>query len=337
MSEDPLVEEWTKNIGSGEAYPVEIVRVARAVKRKCPGDPGVETFASLGNAACKNVERDMHHRLWGLHGLDLKPFFIDVSTKCPDTFGVKPMSLATLAPYEVFAALHRAVPQFGTSVLGSGAVAGVSNYWKSLGEGYQHHVASDPAWATLQASTILLLFHSDGGSIFKNTDISIWSWGSALVGDINTFDGKFLVCVIDEDIKIKHVTDAEIVGYLVWNVAVLESGVHPSVDHRGSPLTGKRLALVGSPLASGWRASCIGTLGDLKEKTKVHRYFRNWQCNFLCEKCLGNRHLQKGSAYDFSAGALWRRLMVTHESYLATSPPLLRSPWTLMRCLCSKM
>ena len=30
--------------------------------------------------------------------------------------------------------------------------------------------------------------------------------------------------------------------------------------------------------------------GDLKEKTEQHRFERNYQCNFLCERCLGVRH-----------------------------------------------
>ena len=71
----------------------------------------------------------------------------------------------------------------------------------------------------------------------------------------------------------------------------------------------------------------IGTQADIKEKVKMNRYSRNWQCNFFCEKCLACRHLPNIGGYDFTHQATWRHMMTSHQNYLATTPEWLRSPW----------
>ncbi len=79
----------------------------------------------------------------------------------------------------------------------------------------------------------------------------------------------------------ERVTDAGVIAFLIWNVSVLESGGFPSTDNMGKALTGSRALLAGLPLAEGWRASCVGTQADLKEKAKCNRFTRNSQANFL--------------------------------------------------------
>jgi hypothetical protein len=131
-----------------------------------------------------------------------------------------------------------------------------------------------------------------------------------------------------EDLKVKWVTDSEIVTFIIWNIKVMESGIFPSTDHLGRPLTGHRATMAGKPLAVGWRATLTSTLSDLKEKVKVHRYPRNYMCIFFCERCLSHRHMSDtGNGYYFADDALWMQMIVSHEQYVLTTPPGYHSPW----------
>lgn len=173
------------------------------------------------------------------------------------------------------------------------------------------------------------MIHSDGGDIYRNTEYSIWSWASVLCDEINTFDTRFLIACVDEEQKVKDVTDAELVRYVLWNIEVMQSGVHPTHDHRGKPLVGQRLLRANTALAGGWRASAVGTQSDLQEEVELHKYTRNYMAKFLCERCLGNRHTQTGSAYDFSPNAMWRSMLISHQTYLAGTVEI--SPWANLR------
>jgi hypothetical protein len=124
-----------------------------------------------------------------------------------------------------------------------------------------------------------------------------------------------------EDLKVKSVTDSEIVTFIIWNIKVMQSGIFPSTDHLGRPVEGYRATMAGKPLAAGWRATLTSTLSDLKEKVKVHRFPRNYTCIFFCERCLSHRHMSDtGNKYYFADDALWMKLLVSHEQYVFTTP-----------------
>jgi hypothetical protein len=147
---------------------------------------------------------------------------------------------------------------------------------------------------------------------------------------MNSHDARHLIVTVEEHRKSPR-TDAEIVNYLAWNLHVMETGLHPFVDHHGNPLDKYRASLAGTPLAGGWRASFYGWTGDIKEKVKQHRFSRAWNCLFLCERCLGCRHLQSGSAYDFNQHAAWKSMLVDHDLYMRSTPPEALSPWCKIR------
>ena len=188
-----------------------------------------------------------------------------------------------------------------------------------------------------QGSFIPCFVHSDGGEVYNSCEYIIWSWSSCLVMGRNTWDFKLFIGMVPDHMRYNHVTDEEIIFYIWWNFEVLESKRHPSVDHLGRPLTGRRAALAGTPIAGAWGASFVAHISDLKERVRIHRFIRYYQCNFLCEKCLGHRWASWANAYDFSDSAKWRELEVTHESYLLSTPPGSRSPfcrfrsWTIHR------
>jgi hypothetical protein len=148
---------------------------------------------------------------------------------------------------------------------------------------------------------------------------------------MDTLDGKHLICLIEANRKVPHTTDAELVEYIKFNLEVLQSGVHPNTDYLYRPLDkhrdNDRYMRAGTPLAQGWRAAFWGWQGDIKEKVKQHKFARNWQCNFLCERCLACRHLPCGNAYNFNDDALWRQLEVDHAQYLRSTPAGILSPW----------
>ena len=87
-------------------------------------------------------------------------------------------------------------------------------------------------------------------------------------------------------------------------------------------------ALVCFPLYYAALSACQG---DGKEKVIQNRYDRHYNCNYLCELCMGNRHRHFCSAYDFGEQAQWRSTITTMHDYLATRVGVNRSPWCRMR------
>ena len=322
------------SIGSGKAPPREIVRLARHLHAKHPEDPAYEWWSSLGGASLTNVERDLHRRSKPWTSKALEPFVIPLTLES-DHDGAYTAQWATLAPYEVFHAIYEAGPQFEVSFLGADGPPGVADYWASYSESMTHHVASEH-WDE-RGSFIPIFLHTDGGECFNDEEFSIWQWSSALAASGNTWDYRIFCTLLPEHRKHGRVTDDELVAYFAWNISVLESKKHPACDHLGRPLQGNRANRAGLPIAGPWGAAFVGHLCDLKERVKVKKFQRNFQCNFLCEKCLGCRHLVEGNAYDMAEGALWTKLLVTHEGYLASTSPSDLSPfvrfrsWTIQR------
>ena len=209
---------------------------------------------------------------------------------------------------------------------GNGGVDGVSQYWDHMSR-VGHHVCG-----SIDASaTIPIAVHSDGGEVYTSTEFSMYSWSSCLTTDISTFDSKHVICVLPEEMKVKHTTDKQIIEFIQWSLGVMESGKHPVAGFLNQPLSRSRTERAGTDLAGGWKAALSCTLGELKEKVKVHRYHRNYNCNFLCEKCLACKHLAKGNAYDFRDAVLWRRMRVCHRLYLSSTTVHDRSPWCSSR------
>ena len=126
---------------------------------------------------------------------------------------------------------------------------------------------------------------------------------------------------------VNDITEAQITNFFKWNLEVMASGVHPVTDHLGRRLKGDRAAKAHQPLAGGYRAVFNGWCGDLKERVKVHRFCRSFNRNFVCERCLGCRHLAFGNAYEFRRGAAWRRMKVSTAMYMQSTPRDELSPW----------
>ncbi len=148
-----------------------------------------------------------------------------------------------------------------------------------------------------------------------------------MVGDIDTLNSKHLMCLVEECVKIPHVTDEYLIAFIRYNLEVMQSGVFPSVGFRGQKLDKDRQKLAGLPLAGGWRAAFFGCQADTKEKVKQNRFMRNWQASFICERCLASRLVESGNPYDFREGSNWMKLLVDHDLYIRSTPPESLSPW----------
>ena len=148
---------------------------------------------------------------------------------------------------------------------------------------------------------------------------SVYHWSTPFTYDIDYRDSKLYMFMIDEHSMVPGGTEDEITDFICFCQETLESGVYPSTLHdRKTPVTGHRAKVAGQPLASGMRASFTGWTGDIKERVRVHKFPRHYQCNFLCEKCLGCKHLPNGNAYDFAPDAGWKGMLISqrHNKYI---------------------
>lgn len=163
--------------------------------------------------------------------------------------------------------------------------------------------------------TIPLSFHSDGVDMYNGTPFRVYQISSALAHDIDVEDGKLFNGALEEKLC-TSATNSRVTSYWQWNLDILESGIHPAKDFDGNPWLDFRKDRAGQPLMGDWRGSFYAWTGDLKEEAQQHLFHRNYQCTFLCKKCLASREPDVAYAYDFSPTAEWKELLVSHSLYL---------------------
>ena len=238
------MDHWISAASSGDSHINAIRRTAEALHAKHPADVGYKFFARLGNKKGKNVERDFHRRLQAAYGSDLEPYFIKIplhGIENPDS--IEMVNVATIAPYEMFAELYKHRSSFDEFVLGGNRCP--AEFWTALAK----HNSVDHEVMGKRRTTIPTYWHTDGGEVYKDCEFSIWSWTSALVGDVDSVNAKHLVLAIEEARKVHHLTDAFIVKYINFNLQVMVSGKYPDTNWLGEPLDARRARLAGTPLA----------------------------------------------------------------------------------------
>jgi hypothetical protein len=106
--------------GIGAQHPHTAVKYARLVHDLGVSDCSVQYFAALGDGDMHNVQRNLHRRIKASYGLE--PFVINVPMLSKDGNGLVQTELSTIAPYELFSAMHTAGPAvFMAACLGSSA------------------------------------------------------------------------------------------------------------------------------------------------------------------------------------------------------------------------
>eukprot|EP00969_Alexandrium_andersonii_P104078 4593696-Alexandrium_andersonii.AAC.1 len=143
----------------------------------------------------------------------------------------------------------------------------LQEYWERLGSHTPHPMNDDPALAPYRHCTFPLYWHSDGVEIYQDVDFTVGSWSSVATVDVSSYDRQNLSFVIaTADFTADMYT--ELVAFLSWSDAALRPGLHPLVDHAGTPFppNSRRKHLAGTTLANGWRGALAGWQADLKEK-----------------------------------------------------------------------
>ena len=246
---------------------------------------------------------------------------------------------ATLQPYELFSLLWKHQEQFQKVFLGDYDEDAVGSYWDAMlqSDWDTCPIRTHPELYEHRNKVMPWFIHSDGGEVYKGSSYTIYNWCSPFAHAVDPRDSRLYILMVEEAIR-TTLTEGEITQYLRYQDDVMRSGVHPRLDFHGKPVTGKKIDLIDTKLAGGWRCCFTAWTGDIKEETKVHKLSRNYNCHFFCKKCLGCRHKQSGNAYDFRPNAFWMRNLVSHRTYLLTTPPASQSPyvsldgWTIYRC-----
>lgn len=109
--------------------------------------------------------------------------------------------------------------------------------------------------------------HWDGVYAYKSsgarTEYLVASWGSAIASGDCLYT-KQVLCWFEVDV-----------------VRVMRTGNFPRVD-----LSGSAVPLAGQDFCGEYTAEWCGFKHDWKAKKELHRYFRSWQSNEICERDL---------------------------------------------------
>ena len=307
----------------GKLTPTQAAKYARLSTHQ---SAGMKKVAALGTRAGTNVERDLHRRLKCLSSVE--PMLIRVPIKDVHKTGKVEMDLACLAPYEIFSELYRAGwGNFEASMLGPSGAAAATEFWDhslrcSWGRAHQ----ANNALFKSRSKLIPLSFFSDGIAVYTNRDFNVFLMKSQLVWEGDVMDVVYFIAVL-ETILMTPATRRVIANFEIWNMRVLEGLIHPPKGFDRDFTDSRRIKRSGTLIASGWGATFSSLNHDIVEETKLHMFQRNYLCNFLCKRCLGNRHLDVGCAYNMSASRDVGDLLCDHAHYLATTPFGQQSVW----------
>jgi hypothetical protein len=164
----------------------EAVTLARSF---CSGpwkDDALAALASLATTKSTHAERDLHTWLTDAFGIELEPYYIDVTVRATDpALESETIRLATVPFYEYIAAAYALGPKvFNTVFVGPGGMDEMYKFWtnaRRLPFGANHSgLAGD-----VNLSFVLpIQHHCDGAAFMNKVEYNIFSISSATtVGD----------------------------------------------------------------------------------------------------------------------------------------------------------
>ena len=172
-----------------------------------------------------------------------------------------------------------------------------------------------------------IIWHVDGGEMFKRTEYDVWSFQSLTAGlSGNVFDLKFPSHVMQTALlatkKIRREAQKRIAQYLGYchKYALLNEGPDQPFD---SESFDRRLA--GKPLMrNGWRAAFVGCKADAKARMQVNNFIHYYNTTHICDGCFATQAYKKAPKPllfgDFGDDALWKSTVISHEAYMAMTP-----------------
>ena len=161
-------------------HPVQIVRICNEMRSDGLQCEVADRVARLGGDGMQpsHIERDLHRWLSGLFGVTLEPSYLTLTLDNPQAEGLQTVEFPVLAMHEALHAISNAGwPQFNMTLIGDEGTDGISHFWEwalSQKWGQMHPVAGDGGDLS---RTLGILWHMDGGSMFKNTEYDAWSGG----------------------------------------------------------------------------------------------------------------------------------------------------------------
>ena len=226
---------------------------------------GANLLASIGSYGkyLANAERDFHRRVH----LPIEPY--KVQTVISTEKGPREATLHVLLPHELAHQLYAHEPShFHSRFLSVDGVEALRSFGQNSEEEewFAHH---PDAAAIRQSPTnfIPVRIHGDDAPLHKThhgSSMYVLQWTSCMCRLSSWLSRCLMVCMLFDAI-LKNVSLRPIWRVLIWSFDVLASGVMPSMDHDGEPLTGPgRLASAGKQVAGGFKFILCQILGDWK-------------------------------------------------------------------------
>ncbi len=336
MEPSALADSLLSALGTGGSCVRTIVDHSRAaVADEGACSEAIKKIASVGSRGehRQNEERDLLTWLQNLNGIDATPQFLKLMLNSKKTSAEAVETRVPVLPiHEMIHSIHGCgETEFRNRLLGPDGALGVKRYWEN---------ALKQPWAQLHPTlkdperTLPLYFHADGVEIYTSSEYVVWSWSTPTVKG-EPFDSQFPLMMIPAKFmptaEMRIEAERALVGYINYCFEVLLVGEFPDRDYYGNELEGKSRRLAGKKIAGGWTAVFASYKGDAKARKESHLFARHYQAGYICEGCFAGDPLKmhavpKELSYrDFTMKAWWRKTLVNHEAYVASTAVL--SPW----------
>jgi hypothetical protein len=172
-----------------------------------------------------------------------------------------------------------------------------------------------------------LYFHIDGVEFYSNSEFMVWSWSSThTAGGGDPWDTKFPLLVLSHSVMRQSTTRdkvfKKVAEFIGWECSVMMTGKMPACGFEGDEFDPKslRFAARGKDICDGYFGAFAGVKGDRKSRQQNHKFARNWNATFVCDRCFACQTFNHGPVSlcygNSSPHAPWRPTEIHHELYM---------------------
>ena len=336
VPQTPMFQQLANTVGDGRCHVSESRNWADAAAQEGARAPATIAWASVGQGAKQNAERDLFRWLNLKELIGIEPYVVWLPRELKNETQLLSHATAILSPHEVMHAVHSmGGKQWAVTMMGLDLQEGIDEFWRrsSVEDWFKAHPGcQDPA---LLKRTIPLVFHVDGVEVYSGCEANIWSMSSAVASGHTPDVNIPILAVMEEEMSMTGVRKAlhlEVCKFLAWSLEFCASGKGPAQGYYKEtfPRTRLRHSLSNEFLAGGWRGILVGIKCDGKMKVQMHNFSRFYKCGSVCESCLACQNFKQVepllSYGNLSKTAPWRTTRISYRTYLLTEP--VKSPWT---------
>lgn len=302
------------------------------------GARGLGQLSGLGSAGRwrANVERDMHRHSMKALGMNVKLYGVRTVKHRKAGLAAEAAVHDILLPHEMMAHLWRADKEQFKRIMGTDALP---EWWAKVKASGEHWYAQHPARAEVESEGGARhipgrLFGDDGHVGLRKIGLLHWS---SCVASMMTRKTRFPIAVVSGDTSLGPPTENPILEAVVWSWKVAATGVFPTRDHLGAPMTGWRKRMAGQQIAGGFKLLFCQMLGDWQWLAKVLSLETKWDTESMCHLC----HATKSGCTNYAnfchdAPHIETTRSAAHylESPAAQKSPLSKLPgWHLETCM----